>query len=409
MYNFCGGDPVNRSDPMGTDFVTGDDGETIRVQGESPMGINVGMSMPVGKRNGDWIELSETFGKGQISYWAFKQYIEAANRGEADVSKIRVVIRNCLREGARVSETPVEDAFVNVPKAVTAPIRAVSNTAILGAYAALNGERADTTEFRTLKSAEEDPFFGRSEVYEGVSAQLDARQSRAKVFFGDHLYDGLLAQMVGRSNPVSGTFIGTYNATLAAESGDWGTASSESTGVATHFAMASVPLKSGGQNVVPYGRLPIDASQLSFPTAQALFIKVFRPGLVAEMRQEALAAAQQSGTRATSVFRQAASEGSSFGVNGRPLATPSILGRLNSFLFGESLDRWAAGNCAEPHAVNGATSTRNGLMYTVRNDGMAMPRCRQCQITTGDVITLSDPTPPTPVLPFVSSSPESGQ
>ena len=76
---------------------------------------------------------------------------------------------------------------------------------------------------------------GGSWIFKSVGAQLDEGKSRSEIIIGENGYDGLASQMVLRTNPLTGTAIGAYNATEAFLEGRPSEFGAETTGVVMHF------------------------------------------------------------------------------------------------------------------------------------------------------------------------------
>jgi len=401
-YNYCAGDPVNRSDPMGTDDTYVDSG-VVYYQGESGFWeTNVGNPIAIGTLDGSYINLFKSLGGKQVHYASFAQAASELNRGPASVANIRGLIGDVvgfIAGPAMGSDTPVLDTAIGGAKVLSEPVRLLRDTAYAAGHVVLTGSRATSEDIAQTYGNSEENVAGASMLFTAVGQQLDSGKSRTQVIVGNHGYDGLVAQMVLRSNPITGTAMGAYNATSAGFEGRYEEVGMEGTGLGLQFFVALAPVKAGGQYQVPYGRLPVNGSQFSIPTFKAIYLRFMNPALVQQMHEAAIKAAQDSKATATTVIKDPQTGAIAAGYSGTPAATTSILTRLRSGIFSNSLERWLAGNCSEPHAFQATGSgTRNVVTYTIRTKTCApFPRCRNCQITTADAIALSDPTPPPPV------------
>jgi hypothetical protein len=106
-------------------------------------------------------------------------------------------------------------------------------------------------------------------------------------------------------------------------------------------------------------------------------------------RKMPTAAAAAVDTRSNKVY---------YGRSGKPLPQQTAP-LLESRKPKESLEPWRVENCAEFKAVNQAlldgAQIQNLEVHTVRNsNGLAFPRCRNCQITTDGTTVTSDVAPP---------------
>lgn len=101
-YAYCGGDPINRSDPSGLDWVdVNDNGEVIwQIEEDGFWGNYNKRAVVIGRKNGGMVDINQQFGGGQASFDGLQDIASKFWREYSDISASPVGVQNTAIGGA---------------------------------------------------------------------------------------------------------------------------------------------------------------------------------------------------------------------------------------------------------------------------------------------------------------------
>ncbi len=222
MYNYAGGDPVNRWDPMGTDWIKAVGGK-VYYQGESRWGGDVGKRVEIGTTDGTYVTLNSQAGGGIVHQASLEQAASELNRGPASYSNIRGLVGDVRRDSRTISTTPKLDRGVGAAKVGLELPRAARDLAVTGLYWAINRERLTAGDLhKSLGDSNE--VNGTSLIFSFVGSELDKGKSRRRIILGtwkNYGTDSLAGNLLVRTNPYTGLIAGAHDIGKGEATGDY--------------------------------------------------------------------------------------------------------------------------------------------------------------------------------------------
>ena len=266
LYGYCGGDPVNRIDPMGTDYVYVSGGY-VYYQGQSRswgMNWDEGKPIAIGTTDGTWINLFKGVGGGIAHQATLSKIASDLPRGAATIPGVTGVINDS--RGESYSDTPKLDRAIGAAKAGLEIPRIIKDTSYAAGYYAMHGEQATSKDFaRDVGSSNE--VFGESMLYSSVTEQFDKGKTAGQI------RKDLAINLPLRTNPITGLGYAVADITVGEDTGDYERAGGG------YLALASLPVAKAVSTVKTGGFRGLTGEMTSAAKATTT---VFRQGTFAD-------------------------------------------------------------------------------------------------------------------------------
>jgi len=270
QYAYCGGDPVNKWDPSGLDWIT-TDGNNVMYQLTDWDQNPVGDPINIGTTDGTWINMKKEYGGGLLEYNSFRLFLDG-NRdgswqgvrsfGSGNVGDWGAwhIGRNAMKArnyGDAYSATPVAEFLYGAAKVGYEPIGLVYS----GSRGLLSGGNLTSADLGDADSM----LFGYT------ASRLDAGDSGAMA----GLKTG--AQVLYRGNPFTGIPAAGYDIYEGVSTSNWEQVGGGTAGLGLQLAGAASAIKAGaplstptfaawGNTISTIGVRGFVAQQSSFPT-----------------------------------------------------------------------------------------------------------------------------------------------
>ncbi len=249
-YAFCGGDPVNRVDPMGTDYIYQQNGYVF-YQGQTRswgMDWDDGRPIAIGTTDGTWINLFNGVGGGITHYASLSKIAADLPRGPANLLGVRGVIGDS--HGETFSETPWLDRGIGAANAGLEMPRLINDTTYAVGVVAMSGQGADTRQFKYDSSS----VGSSSMLFSYVARDLEKGKSAGQVS------RELAPTLIARTNPVTGLALGISDISRGEISGNYEQAGGG------YLALASLPVAKAVNTVNSGGFRALGSELTTSPT-----------------------------------------------------------------------------------------------------------------------------------------------
>lgn len=219
-HAYSGGDPVNRFDPTGLDWVSITANGDVIYQAETDgfwADYNDGEPFVIGKATGigEYFQISDEYGGGLLDLHALRTHIRGVYLGDhlGDRDAMKHAIRSSLRESFMATNvgvhTPWLDRTEGALRVAYEPAGLVKNLVEgVGSVGTGNGG-IDTDSVRA------DGFFPDSMVFRSAASQLDAGRGTWEVGVD------LIPEMVGRTNIITAPMLAANDIRVGEQTGDY--------------------------------------------------------------------------------------------------------------------------------------------------------------------------------------------